>query len=90
MVKKISSAQMRAARALLRWSALDLATASRVGVATIRRVEVVDGEIPVTLANEAALRRALEAAGIEFIDNNGGGDGVRFRKPQRFNKKQKS
>jgi hypothetical protein len=45
---------------------------------------------PVTLANEAALRRALESAGIEFIDNNGGGEGVRFRKPQRFNKKQQS
>ena len=80
MPKKISSAQMRAARALLRWSALDLAKASRVGVATIRRVEVVDGEIPVTLANEAALRLALESAGVEFIDENGGGPGVRLRK----------
>jgi hypothetical protein len=88
MVKKISSAQMRAARALLRWSALDLATASKVGVATIRRVEVVDGEIPATLPNEAALRRALESAGIEFIDNDGGGEGVRFRKSQRYKKKQ--
>jgi hypothetical protein len=87
MVKKISSGQMRAARALLRWSAIDLATASKVGVATIRRVEVVDGEIPVTLANEAALRRALETAGIEFIEDNGGGEGVRFRKPQRFKEK---
>ena len=75
MSKKISSAQMRAARALLRWSALDLASASKVGVATIRRAEVVDGEIPATLPNEAALRRALESAGVEFIDNNGdGGD----------------
>ena len=53
----ISSAQLRAARALLRWSALDLAKASRVGVATIRRVEVMDGNIPVTSANEAALRK---------------------------------
>ena len=79
MIKKISSAQMRAARALLRWSALDLASASKVGVATIRRAEVVDGEIPVTLANEAALRRALEAAGVEFIDENGGGLGVRTK-----------
>jgi hypothetical protein len=72
---------MRAARALLRWSALDLAAASKVGVATIRRAEVVEGEIPVTLANETALRRALEAAGIEFIDENGGGAGVRLKKP---------
>jgi len=76
----ISSAQLRAARALLRWSALDLAKASKVGVATIRRVEVMEGEIPVTAANEAALRRALESAGVEFIDENGGGPGVRLRK----------
>jgi hypothetical protein len=75
---------MRAARALLRWTALDLAGASKVGVATIRRAEVVDGEIPVTLANEAAIRRALEFAGIDFIEENGGGEGVRFRKPQRL------
>src|SRR5436190_22565460 len=81
--KKISSAQMRAARALIRWTALDLARASKVGVATIRRAEVVDGEIPVTLANETAIRRALEAAGIDFIEDNGGGEGVRFRKPQK-------
>jgi hypothetical protein len=77
----ISSAQLRAARALLRWSALDLAKASKVGVATIRRVEVIEGDIPVTSANELAIRRALEAAGIEFIDENGGGAGVRLRKP---------
>jgi len=53
---------------LLRWSALDLAAASKVGVATIRRVEVVDGEIPVTAANEAAIHGALESGGIEFIE----------------------
>jgi hypothetical protein len=86
MTRRISSAQMRAARALLRWSALDLAAASKVGVATIRRAEVVDGEIPVTLANEAALRRALEAAGIDFIDDNGGGAGVRFSKSRLLKK----
>jgi hypothetical protein len=87
MAKKMSSAQMRAARALLRWTALDLAKASKVGVATIRRVEVVDGEISATLANEAALRHALEAAGVEFIDENGGGPGVRLRKPSGSPKK---
>lgn len=79
----ITSAQLRAARALLRWTALDLARASKVGVATIRRVEVMEGEIPVTAANEAALRTALETAGVEFIDENGGGWGVRLRKPQK-------
>jgi hypothetical protein len=46
-------------------------------------VEVVDGEIPVTLANEASLRQALEGAGVEFIDENGGGPGVRLRKSEK-------
>jgi hypothetical protein len=78
---------MRAARALLRWTALDLAHASRVGVATIRRAEVADGEIPVTLANEAALRRAFETAGIDFIADDGGGKGVRVRKPRKAKKR---
>ena len=78
--RKISSAQVRAARALIRWTALDLAAASKVGVATIRRTEVIDGEMSVTAANEAAIRRALETAGVEFIDANGGGEGVRLRK----------
>ena len=79
---------MRAARALLRWTALDLAHASKVGVATIRRVEVIHGEISVTQPNEAAIRQAFEAAGIVFIEENGGGEGVRFRKPQRSKKHQ--
>jgi hypothetical protein len=85
--KKISTAQVRAARALLRWTALDLARASKVGVATIRRAEVVEGEIPVTPPNEAAIRRAFEVAGIDFIEDNGGGEGVRFRKSQRPKKR---
>jgi transcriptional regulator with XRE-family HTH domain len=89
MARKISSSQLRAARALLRWSALDLAKASKVGVATIRRIEVIEGEISATLANEAALRRALETAGVEFIDENGGGPGVRLRKPSEPKPKKK-
>ena len=48
---------------------------------------VVDGEIPVTLANEAAIRHAFEAAGIEFIEENGTGEGVRFRKPRHSKRK---
>ena len=87
MARKISSAQMRAARAMLRWSALNLAVEAKVGVATIRRVEVLDGEIPVTTANEAAIRRAFEEAGIEFIDQDGTGEGVRFRKLRRAKRK---
>ena len=33
-----------------------------------------------TAANDLAVRRSLEAAGVEFIDENGGGPGVRLRK----------
>ena len=50
------------------------------GVATIRRAELTDGETSMTAANDLAVRRALEIAGVEFIDENGGGAGVRLRK----------
>jgi len=79
----LSSAQIRAGRALLRWSADDLATEASLGVNTIRRAEVAEEEISLTAANDLAIRRALEAAGVEFIDENGGGPGVRLKKPLR-------
>ena len=41
-----------------------------------------------TTANNLAVRRALESAGIEFIDENGGGPGVRLSKRQRGKKRQ--
>ena len=55
----------------------------RLGVTTIRRAELTDSETSMTAANDLAVRRALEMAGVEFIDENGGGPGVRLRKPQR-------
>jgi len=72
---------LRAARALLRWSAVDLADASAVAANTIRRAEVAEGPTTLTAANDLAIRRALEEMGVEFIDENGGGPGVRLRKP---------
>jgi hypothetical protein len=77
----LNSAQLRAGRALIRWSAEDLARASAVGLTTIRRAELTDSETSMTVANDLAVRRALESAGVEFIDENGGGAGVRLRKP---------
>ena len=79
----LTSAQMRAARALLRWSAEDLARKSAVGVTTIRRAELTEHKTSMTTANDLAIRRALEDAGVEFIDENGGGAGVRLRKRHR-------
>ena len=78
----LTAAQIRAGRALLRWSAADLARASALGANTIRRAEVAEIETSLTVANELAVRRALEAAGVEFIDENGGGPGVRLRRPK--------
>jgi transcriptional regulator with XRE-family HTH domain len=79
--KPLLGSQIRAARALLGWSAEDLCSHSAVSLRTIRRAELA-GSTNLTAANELAIRRALESAGVEFIDENGGGPGVRLRKPQ--------
>ena len=77
-MKTITGAQIRAARSLVRWSALELATAASVGVATVRRAEADDGLPSTTPANLLSIRHALETAGIEFIPENDSGPGVRL------------
>jgi transcriptional regulator with XRE-family HTH domain len=74
----MTPAQCRAARALLDWSQQQLADAARVGNATIRNFE--SGRSSPQNATLEVLRRALEAAGVEFIPENGTGAGVRLRK----------
>ena len=81
--KPLTSGQIRAARALLRRTAEDLAQKAALGLATVRRAELAAEATSMTAANDLAVRRALETAGIEFIDENGGGPGVRVKKPQR-------
>ena len=76
------SAQIRAGRALIRWSAEDLAHASAVGLTTIRRAELTEAETSLTAANDRAIRRALEDAGIEFIGASTDRPGVRLRQPE--------
>jgi hypothetical protein len=51
---------------------VDLADASAVAANTIRRAEVAEGPTTLTAANDLAIRRALEEAGVVFIDENGG------------------
>jgi hypothetical protein len=86
--KSLTSAQIRAARALIRWSAEDLARSSSVGLTTVRRAELAVEETSLTAANNLAIRSALEAAGVEFIDANGGGPGVRLTgKPKKDTRK---
>lgn len=77
--KAITGAQLRAARALLKWSAQDVADHAGVGVATVRRAERDDGSINTTAANAKAMCIALESAGVQFIPENGGGPGVRLQ-----------
>lgn len=76
----LTGAQMRAARALVRWTVEDLAKAARVGVMTVRRAEAIDGPTTMLTNNLAAIRAALEGAGVIFVEENGEGPGVRLRK----------
>src|SRR5260370_25396443 len=77
----ITSAQCRAARGLLDWTQQDLADRAGVGIVTVRQVEAAANEP--RRATLEVIMRALETAGVEFIDENGGWPGVRFRKRQR-------
>jgi len=75
----ISTEQIRAARALLRWTAQNLADVSGVGVATIRRIELMDGVPSGQVRTIEALRGALEGAGVEFIGSPSDRPGVRLK-----------
>ncbi len=78
----LSSELIRAARALLRWEQRDLSDASSVSLPTVKRLESKPGVMAAHVSTVTALRRALESAGVEFIEENGGGPGVRLRKRQ--------
>jgi transcriptional regulator with XRE-family HTH domain len=74
----VKPAQVRMARAALNWSLQQLAEAAGVHRNTISNFETGKyGGRPEALD---AIRAALEAAGVEFIAENGGGPGVRLRK----------
>lgn len=74
----VSAAQCRAARGLLDWTQDQLAESARVARATIADFE---RNVRVPMRNNlASIRAALEVAGIAFVEENGGGAGVRFRK----------
>ena len=80
----ITCSQCRAGRGLLDWSQQDLADKAGVGIVTIRQLEA--GKTEPRRSTLEVVRRALETAGIEFIEENGGGQGVRFRKPRKAKK----
>ena len=83
-VDNISPDQCRGARAVLDMTQPQLASAAGLGLSTV--VDFERSRRPVSTEAIQAMRKALERAGIEFIDENGGGPGVRMRKHQRAKK----
>ena len=82
----ITPSQCRAARGLLEWSQQDLATTAGVSQVTVHQLEA--GSTQPRRATLDVIRRAFENAGVEFIDENGGGPGVRLRKPESHTKRE--
>src|ERR1700685_1598033 len=78
----ITSSQIRAARHLANLSQTDVATATGLSLPTIRRAES-EREVSVSADAIEAIRTALEAAGVIFVEENGDGPGVRLRKGKR-------
>lgn len=78
----LTSELIRAARALLRWEQRHLAAASSVSLPTVKRLESRPGVLAAHNVTVAALKRALESAGVEFT--NGDQPGVRLRKPNKL------
>jgi transcriptional regulator with XRE-family HTH domain len=74
----VTTAQVRMARAALNWSVRDLAEAAQIHRNTVTNIET--GRYTGDPATLAAIVGALKRAGVEFIDENGGGPGVRLRK----------
>lgn len=72
-------AQIRGARGMLDWSMLDLARAAGVSVSTVKRFEG-GGAQPVSRDTVATMQRALEAAGVHFLDDDGDGPGLRLQR----------
>ena len=79
----LTAAQIRAARALLDWTQPDLAREAGLSLPTIRRMEGAMGPGRSSAATVDAVTRALEAAGVIFLEpkaNKDGGAGVRLKK----------
>ena len=81
----ISSEQIRAARALLRWEQKDLAAASGVSLPSLKRLETQPGKLAAHAGTIEAIERAFNGAGVIFLgagDITDGGAGVRLAKPR--------
>jgi transcriptional regulator with XRE-family HTH domain len=66
----ITGRQLRAARVLIGMEQIDLAERARVAIGTIRRMESFDGEIGARTTTLSLVKKALEKAGIEFLNDD--------------------
>jgi len=82
----VTGRQIAAARTLIGIGQAELASRSAISVPTLKRMEASEGPAAGLANNVAAVRRALEQAGVEFLAENGGGPGVRLRKKARSSK----
>ena len=73
----ITGRQLRAARVLIGMEQIELAKRARVAVGTIRRMESFEGEIGARTGTLSLVKRALEKAGVEFLNDDR--PGVRLR-----------
>ena len=74
----LTSEQIRAARALLRWDQKRLAQAAEISVETVKRLEKTPGKVSAYTGTMEAIQKALEAAGVEFTNDDA--PGVRLRR----------
>ena len=85
-ILKVSIRQLKAARTLVGWSQENLASAAGISLPTVKRLEAAEGLLGGRDTTAQKIQTALEKAGVEFIDENGGGPGVRLRKRQQSKK----
>jgi transcriptional regulator with XRE-family HTH domain len=76
----LTSGQLRAARGLLGWNQENLAKAAGIAVSTVKRMEASNGLIRANTENAWKVEKALKAAGIALIEEDGAGPGVRWSK----------
>ena len=77
----VSVEQIRGARGLLGWSQTQLANAAGLSLPTVIRYETGGAKVSQEAVDK--MRAALESAGVVFVDENGGGAGIRLKKPKK-------
>jgi transcriptional regulator with XRE-family HTH domain len=78
IVGMITSGQCRAARGLIEMTQTELAALANLGLSTI--VDFEKARRDVSREAKESIRKALERAGVQFIEKNGGGPGVRLQR----------